>query len=668
MATDFFDRQDHARRQTMRLIVLFSLSVAAIIVAIYLLVAIGTSELGPPPPTAYSSSVERYPGYVESPVTGRPRTESFRPKPSLWRPELFLAVSLGTLLVIGVGSLYKISELSAGGESVALMLGGRVVDPQTTDLAERRLLNVVEEMAVASGIPVPPVYVLDNEPSINAFAAGHQPGDAVVAVSAGTLKYLSRAELQGVMGHEFSHILNGDMRLNLRLIGVVHGILILAILGYYIMRFSGTSSENSEKAAAGTFMFGLVLVILGYLGVFFGKLIKSAISRQREFLADASAVQFTRNPGGIAGALKKIGGLTEGSQIHDAHAEEVSHMFFGDAFAGSFFNLFATHPPLADRIRALEPTFDGRFPEVEPLRATPENARRASRVAAAAGFAGETPAPQLALAAAAATHQIGVVRTQDLQHADQIIGDMPPLLLNAAREPFAAQAVIFALLLCPDDEVMRAKQMETLRTQVEPPLFEQTQQLMSATRSLPATARLPLVDLAIPAIKRSSAQQYSRFRQAVDALVAADGKIDLFEYCLRTVLFSYLDVHYGLKKSGAHTYWNIAGVTQPLSEVLLMLAHVGNKDEGQAEHAYQTGTQSLSKIISMLPRTECSLEKFDAALSTLAKSSPKVKREVIGAVAACITADGRVTLEEAELLRAIAAVLACPMPPIAPGM
>ena len=364
MATDFFARQDHARRQTLRLIVLFALSVAAIIIAIYLVVAVGfsaaestTHHVGLP------ASMEHYAAV---------------PHRGLWQPDLFLGIAAGTLLVVTLGSLYKIAELSAGGETVALMMGGRAVDPQTTDLAERRLLNIVEEMALASGVPVPPVYVMDNEPSINAFAAGHQPGDAVVTVSAGACAYLSREELQGVMGHEFSHILNGDMRLNLRLIGVVNGILVLAILGYYLLairRPAPRRSDRENNSGAAIFFLGLALVILGYLGVFFGNLIKAAISRQREFLADASAVQFTRYPGGIAGALKKIGGLEEGSHIRDAHAAEISHMFFGDAFAGSFFRLFATHPPLDERIRALEPDFDGNFPEVSRLRLRPSPSR-----------------------------------------------------------------------------------------------------------------------------------------------------------------------------------------------------------------------------------------------------------------------------------------------------
>ncbi len=283
MAVDFFEREDNARRQTVRLLVMFALCVAVIILLVYL-VAVIALGVGPQPGR---------PGIPGSPA-------------SVWNPGLFLAVALGTIVVVSLGSLYKIAELSAGGEAVALMLGGRVINPQTSALAERRLLNVVEEMALASGIPVPPVYVLENEAAINAFAAGRQPGDAVVAVSRGALDYLSRDELQGVIGHEFSHILNGDMRLNLRLIGVVHGILVLSILGYYVMRFAGfapRSSRDDRKGdnTAAFFLVGLALFVLGYLGVFLGKLIKSAISRQREFLADASAVQFTRYPEGIAG-------------------------------------------------------------------------------------------------------------------------------------------------------------------------------------------------------------------------------------------------------------------------------------------------------------------------------------------------------------------------------
>ena len=347
MAIDFFARQDHARRQTVRLVVLFAISVAVIIAAVYAIALLVTQGGG--------NAHGRHPA---API-------------NLWDPPLLLAVALGTIVVVAVGSLYKVSELASGGEVVAHMMGGRLVDPQTTDPAERRLLNLVEEMSLASGVPVLPVYVMDNEPSINAFAAGFRPADAVVAVSRGCLQHLTREELQGVLGHEFSHVLNGDMRLNLRLIGIVYGILVLSTIGYFVMRsagWAGSSRDSDDRRGdnrAAMFFIGLALFILGYLGVLLGNIIKAAISRQREFLADASSVQFTRNPAGLAGALKKIGGLAEGSRIKDPHASEISHMFFGDAFAGSIFNLFATHPPLDERIRLLDPNFDGNYAAVE---------------------------------------------------------------------------------------------------------------------------------------------------------------------------------------------------------------------------------------------------------------------------------------------------------------
>jgi Zn-dependent protease with chaperone function len=647
MATDFFDRQDHARRQTVRLLVMFAFAVAAIIVAIYMVVVLG---MGAAEERHYHAAANVH----------------------LWNPLLFAWVAAGTILVVGLGSLYKISELSAGGEQIALMLGGRAINPQTTDLAERRLLNVVEEMALASGIPVPPVFVMDNEASINAFAAGHQPGDAVVAVSAGSLQYLTREELQGVMAHEFSHILNGDMRLNLRLIGVVYGILVLAIVGYYIMRTAGVS-RGSKKDGGGIVILGMALLVFGYIGVFFGNLIKSAISRQREFLADASAVQFTRYPGGIAGALKKIGGLSEGSRIRDAHAEEISHMFFGNAFATGFFDLFATHPPLEDRIRALEPDFDGHFPEVEPVAVAAETVEAPP---VAAGRRGALPIPTIlpggaalpvamALDGGTMVQRIGRPRVEHLSQASQIVGDMPQELLEAAREPFLAQAVIYALLLSPSDDVTRSKQMELLQGRITAPLYQHVQQLAAAAQALPATARLPLVDLAIPALKKSSAQQYAQFREIVDALVEADGTVDLFEYCLRTMLFNYLDVNFGLKRPPVVRYRTAGAVSQPIAVVLSTLAYVGQNNPDEVAAAFQAGVRELPVPVAILPSEQCTLRALDAALVELSQASPQVKRAMLAAATSCIGADQKVTLEESELLRAVAAVLACPVPPTA---
>ena len=342
MTIDFFEREDQARGRTATLGFLFALGLITLCGLVYLLSAIIFLYLG------------RQPDDPEP--------------PRIWDSTLFAMTTGGVLLVVTLGSLMKAAQLASGGASVALMLDGREVHRETTDLRERRLLNVVEEMAIASGIPVPPAYILPEE-GINAFASGHSPDDSIIAVSRGCLEYLTRDELQGVVAHEFSHILNGDVRLNLRIVALIFGIMALSQIGWIIMRTSSSRRSSDKKDNSGGIrLLGLGLYLLGLGGAFFGWLIQAAVSRQREFLADASAVQFTRNPEGIAGALKKIGGLEVGSRINNPHASEISHMFLADAFSGSrFLDLFATHPPLEERILRLDPQFDGRYPDVEPV-------------------------------------------------------------------------------------------------------------------------------------------------------------------------------------------------------------------------------------------------------------------------------------------------------------
>jgi Zn-dependent protease with chaperone function len=687
MPQDFFARQDHARRQTVKLLVLFGISVAVIIVAVYFVAVlvvhngnfakVGTHGRMPPGPMSY------------------------------WDPSLLMAVAFCTGLVIALASAYKVAELASGGEAVAQMLGGRLVDPQTHDPAERRLLNVVEEMSLASGVPVLPVYVMDNESSINAFAAGYQPNQAVLAVSRGCLEYLTRDELQGVLGHEFSHVLNGDMRLNLRLIGIVFGILSLSIVGYYVMRSAGWSSSSRDSEGrrndngAAIFFIGLAIYVLGYLGVLLGNIIKAAISRQREFLADASSVQFTRNPAGLASALKKIGGLAEGSRIRDAHAHEISHMFFGDAFAGSILNIFATHPPLEARIRLLDPNFDGSFARTEPLQeeadverasqpVTPLAGRTSGSVllgsdglggrsyvsAQAAALAGLAPGGARPPAPGAARpmstdrdrilQQIGSPKQEHLEHAGRLVAGLPATVLQAVREPYSARAAIFALLLSGEDQPTRQRQWQMLQQQIEPPLVKIMGQLSPLIDQLPPENRLPVADMAAPALKRLSPAQYAAFRQVVEVLTAADGKTDLFEYCLRVVLIGCLDVQFGLRPAPAVRYTSITVVAQPAAVVLSALAYAGQSDPGDIQRAFQAGAARLSGV-QLLPPRQCTFDSFDAALGQLAQGSPAVKRRVLDAVVACIAADGKMTIEENELLRAVASALSCPLPPVPVG-
>ena len=415
---DFFQDQETARRKTGLLIAYFLAAVVLIILLSYAIVAGAFLLAG------------RHDG---------PRLHSAA---DLWDPGLFAAVSLGTLALIGGGSLYRVASLAGGGHNVAEMMGGRPLASQTTDPDERKILNVVEEMAIAAGTPVPPVYLLEQEDGINAFAAGYAPGDAVIGVTRGCIQDLTRDELQGVIAHEFSHILNGDMRLNIRLIGALYGILLISMTGWIIFRSTAYGNQyerrrDDDRRGANPWpLVGLALYVLGYIGVFFGNLIKAAVSRQREFLADASAVQFTRNPDGIAGALKKIGALSEGSRVRNPEAQEASHLFFGDA-VGHLLGIFATHPPLVERIRRIDPSFDGDFsrirvgiagvprPEADPPSTTLRPPSRPGRE-----VIGFSPSRMV--------DRIGTVEPRQLAYASAVLGSLPDPLKALAYEPFGA--------------------------------------------------------------------------------------------------------------------------------------------------------------------------------------------------------------------------------------
>ena len=641
---DFFEHQDAARRRTGRLIVYFILAMVAIVVAIYFVVLLAMVFVG---------------GDSDRPGAPNPYMES------PWHPGLFALVALATIGVILLGSLYKTSQLASGGEAVALMMSGRLIDRQTRDPAERRLLNVVDEMALASGTPVPPVYVMDNEPSINAFAAGHQPADAVIGVSRGCLEYLSRDELQGVMAHEFSHVLNGDMRMNLRLVGILHGILVIAILGWFVlrsMRYSGRSSRGGDKGGGAVAMIlavGVGLLVVGSVGLFFGKLIKSAVSRQREYLADASAVQFTRLPEGIAGALKKIGGRPETSKIEDAHAEEISHMFFGNAFGSLGSHLFATHPPLVERIRHVDPGFDGKFPErVKPVKVAREAPRAKKKRGKPSRPGGTTP-----LDPAGVLGQIGVPGVEQIAYAAALLEGMPEPLRDAAAEPYGARAVIYAVLLDRDAQ-MRRRQLDALGARAEELSYRETERLAPLIDRLPEEARLPLVETTVPALKNLSPDQYARFRENVEALIKADDKLDLLEYAVQSMLLGQLDVQFGRSRPIAVRYRRLDPLVPSLVGVLSTLAHAGQTAELDVKRAFDKAMAEVGRKASPLAKSDCSMRNLDAALKALAEAAPKLKRQIFTACVACVAADGKVTPREGQLVQAIAAVLGVPVPPI----
>lgn len=658
---DFFQSQDVARRKTGLLIIYFAAAVVLMIVALYFAVLF-----------AFSLTAED----SDAAVRGAEAV-------GWWQPEVLLLVVVAVLGIVGSGSLYKTSSLRGGGEAVAAMLGGRRLDQNTGDLAEQRLLNVVEEMALASGIAVPPVYVLDKEQSINAFAAGFTPDDAIIGVNRGTIDHLSRDELQGVIAHEFSHIFNGDMRLNVRLIGILHGILLLSIIGYYALRFGGLSGGSSRdgkgSGAAPILVIGVAALIVGYIGLFFGRLIKAAVSRQREYLADASAVQFTRNPNGIAGALKKIGGLQFGSRMQTPEAESASHMFFGNALRQAAHSPLATHPPLDERIRRIDPQFDGKFPKVEPVQAERTRRRAAekpkkqstTRPAAESVFGPvlgqrdqRMPIDPLLILAA-----VGAPRTEHVQYARRLVQSLAPALRDAVRESFSARAVVFALLLDADDSI-RQRQLELIEQQEGEPARRETVRLRPLVDQAGFAARLPLIELSQGTLQQMSADQYRSFQATVEQLVQADQQISLFEFVLQRVLLRHLQQHFGIRQPTRTRYHALTPLMGEATRLLSTLAHVGHADPQEAQKAFDNAMAVLGweeKDTSLLARSACSIAALGEPLDRLAGATPGVKRRLLHAATMAVMADKQVTLGEGELLRAIADGLDCPMPPILPA-
>jgi Zn-dependent protease with chaperone function len=655
---DFFAQQEKTRKKTKWLVIYFILAVAAMIVAIYI-----ASLL-------IFSGVQLH----------QHRFNDEQPQFDLWNPQIFLAVALGTIAIILIGSSYKTMALAAGGSAVSEMMGARLVSANTTDPDERKLLNVVEEMAIASGVPVPQVYVMDDENGINAFAAGHKPGDATVTVTRGCMKLLSRDELQGVIGHEFSHILNGDMRLNLRLMGTIFGILCLAIIGRILLQTArGGGRSRGQNPLP---ILGLALLIIGYIGVFFGRLIQAAVSRQREFLADASSVQFTRNPNGITGALKKIGGLGEnGSRLGHAHSEELSHMFFGNGVSEAFIGLLETHPPLDERIRAFDPNFDGKFPEVryDDRDESPEEISKPKRAPMpnifgtvvggailASGGMDEPPA----IRSRSVMPNIGNPTPLHLEYAVKLRDALPENVKAAAREPLDATALIYAMLLSADEN-QRAAQLAEISKRTAKSISEKTTALFPDVSKIAAHVHLPIINLALGGLRQLSAEQFQNFSKTLQWLIESDGKIELFEFVLQKIVLRNLDSQFNGPQKNVIQFYTIKPLVPDCAVVLSALANVGSDDAAEIEKAFETGAPYLRAPddvdLNLLPKENCGVNEIDAALNRLAQAVPVIKKNLIEACVHVVGTDGVIVESEAELLRAISDTLDCPMPPFMPA-
>ncbi len=636
---NFFQAQDSARRKTWQLGLMFTAAVVTLIILTNLLLLFAVGWTGQQGGFTFAESVANIPA------------------------DSWLWVSAGVVGVVATASLYKYLSLQGGGRNIAEALGGKLIHQNTRDAKQRRLLNIVEEMAIAAGTPVPPVYLIP-ESSINAFAAGFGVDDAVVGINQGTLALLNRDELQGVVAHEFSHILNGDTNINLRLIAILHGILFLGMIGYGLMRSAGFSRKNGVPVV----VIGIGLLIIGYGGTFFGNLIKAAVSRQREFLADASAVQFTRNPSGIADALKKIGGFSSHSYLHNEAAEQASHMFFGAAakkFAG---NLMATHPPLDKRIRAIEPNWDGQYPVLfhqqtnqainQQVNPQDREVPHATPMAGVAGFAGTGSGEDVATWV---VDQVGTPNSTSLAAASALIEDTATNLQAAAHDPYEARALIYAMLLDAEPGFAR-QQMSYIQQHAEAGVPQHVVRLAGPVSSTDALHRLTLLEMAMPALKELSYPQYKRFAENTARLITADERVSLFEWVLHRVLMKELYPHF---EGGRRSHGNIRKINKVADEAAKLLAILASQSHpGVNEQlaAYNAGMRELGLKRPFAKQDTFDYQRLNDALAKLRKLHPLVKPGLIKACVTTVLADRAMNPSEAALLHGIAATLDCPLP------
>jgi len=566
----------------------------------------------------------------------------------------FAYIALGIASAVLIGSLFKWFQLGRGGRYVAESLGGRLLNHSTNDVDEKRVLNVVEEMAIASGNPVPLVFLME-EQGINAFAAGLSRRDAVIGVTRGCIQALNRNELQGVIAHEFSHIHNGDMRLNIKLIAFIHGIIVIGLIGDLLLRSGAYGMSSRKNDSRGVQLsLGLALIVIGYGGTFFGNMIKAAVSRQREFLADASAVQFTRNPEGIGGALKKIGGHQYGAIINAGGASEFSHCYFGQGIPLKFNALMATHPPLEQRIRRVNPRWDGKFTAVS---VTANNSSQESPHTTSFSGAHDISENAAAINVEEIIETVGEVDQESLNLSQTSIHALPDIIENAVHDPYSARALIYCLLL-DKNKTIRAKQIQALNDQAHPNTFLEMKRLYKPIQSIKRSQFLIITDLCIPALKLLSQKQQTVFKNNLVNLIREDRDVSLFEWCLYRIT-----VH-NIEQSPHRSFKKLRECTHSIEVVLSATTQVSNDNDRKSAF------KSASDLLAM-PQLQhlggYTYQALDKALNELETLKPLEKPQLLKALMAIIKHDNDVTFEEAELFRAIADTLDCPVPPFYPS-
>lgn len=619
---NFFEHQEHARKATRWLLFLFLIAVLAIIGITDLFLLLVFSMFG---------------NYQTSDMQAVPASFHF-------------TIVVVVTFVVACASVYRLFSLRSGGRQIAEEMGARLIIPSTTDRHEKRLINVVEEMAIASGFPVPQVYLLDDS-SMNAFAAGYTPHDAIVAITKGTLESLNRDELQGVIAHEFSHILNGDMRLNLRLIGILFGISFIGLVGRKIVRVLVEAEDGIKLIPV-----GLGMVAIGYGGLFFGDLIKATISRHREYLADASAVQFTRNPIGISDALKKIGGSVYGTHLISPQAEEYSHLYFMEGVEAPFFGLMNTHPPLEGRIRRMDPSWDGRFIKAK--------IKQEAKQVKEGGVSFNAPTAMLTTAAMMdAVMTIGIPTADHVKYARKLINEIPPPLLEATREPLSAYALVLGLMMQPQMLRNISAQDDALAG-ADKGIRQALRGLLGLLMSLDVKYRLPLIELAILPLKSLSESQLKMFNQHVSAIIHHDGYVEVWEWALH---YWIATLSLGMPATPKPIYGGFSQLTLESSVLLSALGYARSTGAEIDKQAYAQAETELGISLAVIKESQLNSDLLIHAVGRMRNLKPLVKPTFLRALCLIAQHDGLVEPKEVELIRTIAEGIGCPMPPVLDG-
>ena len=622
---NFFESQAQAKVQTTRLLILFGAAVITLIVItnIFVMAAFGFIEL-----------------------EDQGLTLEFIKNQFDWNTFGFVAILVSMSILIG--SAFKIHSLSSGGKVIAKSLGGSLVSHSNGELKTQTLLNVVEEMAIASGTPVPEVYILNNESGINAFAAGFTIDDAVIGVTQGALDYFTREELQGVIAHEFSHIVHGDMRLNMRLVGVLHGILSIGQLGHDILNFT---NSDRRSGSGQVLAFGIGLMVIGYSGTFFGNMIKASISRQREYLADASAVQYTRNRYGIANALLKIGGYSKGSCLDTGQAPAMSHAYFSNGIKSKLQSVFATHPPIELRVKAIDPSWQGVFPEVTLT--SKDNLKSE----ASSGFMAASATSR------GVVNSVGQLTVNNIEKAKKCLAAMPTLVKENVYSIEGATATIYGLLLAKmSDMDTLNKQMQYLENSAPKPVMDKLHLMTYNLQNLGTELRLPLVEIALPQLRQLNKIDYLTILNNMKWLIEADNKLEIFEWSIERVVGHYLKSAFEVADYKIVKYHSMQAVKAELEIIMSVLC-----ENFVDENDYLSVTMSAKNIvgvadIDILPKEMTTMNSFTLAVDKLALLKPRLKEKVIQFCYFLVTQDQEYSVYEQETIRALADSMGCPIP------